>query len=246
MASTKPLAIIAGVGPGTGASVARRFGKAYNIAVLARTSDSYNGIVSEINDAGGKAVGYNVDVSDEKSVNTAFSRINQELGSAGLAAAVYNVGGKFIRKPFLEMTGEEFASGYEANGIGAFNFSKAALPLLLKSTSLQYAPTLIFTGATASTKGSASMSSFATGKFAMRALSQSLAREFGPQGVHVSHAIIDGVIDIPRTKGWAIGDGKPDAKISADAIAETYWNLHTQHRSCFTWEIDIRPYVEKW
>ncbi|KAI9847087.1 MAG: hypothetical protein M1837_003205 [Sclerophora amabilis] len=246
MAATKPLAIIAGVGPGTGASVARRFSSAYNIAVLARSSDSYNGIVSEINDSGGKAVGYNVDVSDEKSVQTAFGRIGQELGSAGLAAAVYNVGGKFVRKPFLEMSGEEFGSGFQSNGQGAFNFSKAALPLLLKSTNLEYPPTLIFTGATAATKGSANMSSFATGKFAMRALAQSLAREFGPQGVHVSHAIIDGVIDIPRTKEWTVGDGKPDAKISPEAIAETYWNLHTQHRSALTAEIDLRPYVEKW
>jgi len=89
------------------------------------------------------------------------------------------------------------------------------------------------------------MSSFATGKFALRALSQSLAREFGPKGVHVSHAIIDGVIDIPRTKDW-LKDAGPDAKISADGIADSYWYLHTQPRTTFTWEVDIRPSVEKW
>jgi NADP-dependent 3-hydroxy acid dehydrogenase YdfG len=89
------------------------------------------------------------------------------------------------------------------------------------------------------------MSSFATGKFALRALSSSLAKEFGPQGVHVSHAIIDGVIDIPRTKEW-MKDAGPDAKISADAIADSYWYLHSQPRSAWIWEIDVRPYIEKW
>ena len=102
---------------------------------------------------------------------------------------------------------------------GAFNFSQAALPLLLKSTHLQHPPTLIFTGATASIKSNATSASFATGKFALRALTQSLAKEFGPKGVHVAHAIIDGVIDIPRTKDWKIGDGAPDAKISSEAVS---------------------------
>lgn len=108
------------------------------------------------------------------------------------------------------------------------------------------------------------MASFATGKWALRALSQSLAREFGPQGIHVSHAIIDGVIDIPRTKEW-LKDLGPEAKLSADGvsplllnssrrrtankknqIANDYWWLHTQPRTNFTWEIDLRPAVEKW
>lgn len=79
----------------------------------------------------------------------------------------------------------------------------------------------------------------------MRALAQSLGKEFGPQGVHVSHAIIDGVIDIPRTKEY-MKDAGPDAKISPDAIADTYWHLHTQPRSAFVFEVDVRPYVEKW
>ena len=103
------------------------------------------------------------------------------------------------------------------NRRGAYLFSKSVLPLLLDSTDLKYPPTLIFTSATAAMKGSALCASFATGKFAMRALAQSLGREFGPQGVHVAHAIIDGVIDIPRTKDWHFE--KEDAKISADAVS---------------------------
>ena len=100
---------------------------------------------------------------------------------------------------------------------GAFYFAQACLPLLLEATSGEYPPTLIFTSATAAMKGSAMCSSFATGKFAMRALAQSLAREFGPKGVHVAHAIIDGVIDIERTKDWKFD--APDAKISPHSVS---------------------------
>lgn len=89
------------------------------------------------------------------------------------------------------------------------------------------------------------MASFSTAKYAMRALSQSIAREFAPKGVHVAHAIIDGVIDIPRTKEW-LKDAAPEAKIEPDGIAEAYWALHVQSKRCFTNEIDIRPMLEKW
>lgn len=102
------------------------------------------------------------------------------------------------------------------NRKGGFNFAKGALPLLLQAKGLQHPPTLIFTGATASLKGSANFAAFASGKFALRALAQSLAREFGPKGVHVSHVIIDGVIDIPRTKAWTFEH--EDAKLDPDAV----------------------------
>lgn len=101
---------------------------------------------------------------------------------------------------------------------GAFNFAQRALPLLLQAReSSEYPPTLIFTGATASLRGSAALAAFASAKFALRALAQSLAREFGPQGVHVSHTVIDGVIDIPRTKDWVFEH--EDAKLSPDAVS---------------------------
>ncbi|KAI9832252.1 MAG: hypothetical protein M1819_004430 [Sarea resinae] len=244
--TSKTFAIVAGVGPGTGASVARRFAAAYPVVLLARNAENYDPLVKEINSSGGKAIGISTDVADLKSVTSAFEQIANGFGKdAGLAAAVFNVGGRFIRKPFLELTLDEFESGFDANGRGAYLFSRATLPLLLKSTDLPHPPTLIFTGATASLKGSAGCASFSTGKFALRSLAQSLGREFGPKGVHVAHAIIDGVIDIPRTKEWVVGP-EPDNKISADAIADVYWNLHVQPRTTFTHEIDVRPYVEKW
>ncbi|GAD93139.1 oxidoreductase, short chain dehydrogenase/reductase family [Paecilomyces variotii No. 5] len=214
--AAKAFAIVAGVGSGTGASVARKFAKSYPVVLLSRNPASYEPIVEEINASGGKAIGLSADLADFKSVQSTFDKIGKEFPSALLAAAIFNPGGGFVRKPFLELTEEEFLSGFESQGKGAFNFSKATLPLLLKATSLEHPPSLIFTGATASVRGSANCASFASGKFALRALSQSLAREFGPQGVHVSHVIVDGVIDIPRTKSWKFDH--PDAKLSPDAV----------------------------
>ena len=128
---------------------------------------------------------------------------------------------------------------------GAFLFTKQVMPYLLKhAESDEYPPTLVFTGATAAVKANAQMATFASSKFALRALAQSFAKEFAPQGVHVAHAIIDGPIDIPgdeRRKGMA-----KEILISPDDIAEGYWHLHTQSKRCFTNEIDMRTSLEKW
>jgi NAD(P)-dependent dehydrogenase (short-subunit alcohol dehydrogenase family) len=118
MAASKGWAVVAGVGPGTGASVARRFAQSYAVALLARNPSNYEPIVKEINDAGGKAIGISTDASDGKSVKAAFDQIKKESGGK-LVAAIYNVGGRFIRKPFLELSEEEFMSGMEANGYTA-------------------------------------------------------------------------------------------------------------------------------
>ncbi|KAG8627894.1 hypothetical protein KVT40_003767 [Elsinoe batatas] len=246
--ASKAWAVVAGVGPGTGAAVARKFGSQYPIALLARSAENYEPFVKEINDAGGKAIGISTDVSDSTSIKNAFQKIESEFGSEGCAAAVFNASGRFFRKSILDLTEEEFVAGFNVSTKGAFLFTQAALPHLLKTASSSnnpHPPTIIYTGATASVKSNALMSSFSTGKYALRALAQSTAREFAPKGVHVAHAIIDGVIDIPRTKEW-LKDQPPEAKISAEGIADAYWNLHTQPKTTFTNEIDIRPMLEKW
>jgi len=190
------------------------------VALLARNPANYESIVKEIREAGGHAIGISTDVSSPASVKNAFTEIQREFKGKKLAAAIYNVGGKFVRKPFLELTLEEYEAGYEANGKGFFLFAQATLPLLLDAVeSSPHPPSLIITGATASLRGSANMSSFASGKFALRATGQSLAREFGPKGVHVAHALIDGVIAIPRTKDWPVNGGAPDGKISSEAVS---------------------------
>ncbi|GAB7338680.1 hypothetical protein MBLNU457_5405t1 [Dothideomycetes sp. NU457] len=249
MASTRPFAIIAGVGPGTGAALALKFSSAYPVALLARTPANYEPYVDEINKSGGKAIGISTDLSSSTSIQSAFKQISNEYGTV-CAAAIYNASGRFFRKSILELTEEEFTAGYDVSCKGAFLFTQAVMPMLLKATEggngeAKYPPTLVYTGATASVKSSALMSSFSTGKYAMRALAQSVAREFAPKGVHVAHAVIDGVIDIPRTKEW-LKDQPKEAKISPHGIADAYWNLHTQPNTTFTNEIDIRPMLEKW
>ncbi|KAI7239929.1 NAD(P)-binding protein [Hortaea werneckii] len=246
--ASKAIAIIAGVGPGTGASVARKFASAYPVVLLARNPDNYNSLVDEIKKNGGQAIGISTDVSSPDSMKQAFSQIEQEHKGATVAAAIFNASGRFVRKPLLDMSVEDFTGGYDVSCKGAFMFAQHTLPLMLKHAedkNAKYPPTLIFTGATASIKANAQMSSFASAKFAMRALSTSIAKEFAPKGVHVAHAVIDGVIDIPRTKEW-LKDMPPEAKIGADDIAETYWTLHLQSKRCFTNEVDIRPMLEKW
>jgi NAD(P)-dependent dehydrogenase (short-subunit alcohol dehydrogenase family) len=110
-----PFAVVAGVGPGTGAAVARRFGKAYPIALLARSPENFESLVKEINGSGGKAIGISTDVSSEESVKKAFEKIKQEFEGAGCAAAIFNASGPFSRKPLLEMKVEEFSKSWEVS-----------------------------------------------------------------------------------------------------------------------------------
>ncbi|PNP60525.1 hypothetical protein THARTR1_00549 [Trichoderma harzianum] len=216
-------AIISGVGSGTGASVARRFAQSYAVVLLSRKPSSYESIVADIKAAGGTAIGITADAADPAAVDAAFVQIEKELPGSKLAAA-----------------------NLDSSANGLFYFAQKTLPLLLAAVdSSPHPPSLLVTGATASLRGSAFFSTFAAGKFAQRAITQSLAREFGPKGIHVALAVIDGGIDTPWGKDRIVNNGVEDGKISPDAIADSYWHLHTQHRSSFTQELDIRPFVEK-
>jgi NAD(P)-dependent dehydrogenase (short-subunit alcohol dehydrogenase family) len=204
------------------------------------------------------------DLTSAAAIADALKQAAAKWGSGSstlpIAAAVYNAGGQFKRAPFLELTEADFALGLTSGATAGFNFAQATLPGLLayadatgcsagpkkgasapEQHSAEHPPTLIFTGATASVKGSANFASFAAAKHALRAMAQSLAREFMPKGVHIAHAIIDGVIDIPRTKQWDVL-----GKLDPEAIADSYWALHAQPKTAWTWEIDVRPWVEKW
>ncbi|KAJ5504570.1 hypothetical protein N7463_007444 [Penicillium fimorum] len=232
----RSIAVIAGAGPGTGSAIARRFAKAYPVVLLARSQSSLGPLVSDITQS---------DVSNSASMTTTMDQIKAKFGpDLTIAAAIYNVASKFTRKPFLDQSQEEFLGSLEPSIKGAFNFSQATLPLMLNPDEGQSPPTLIFTGATAALKGGSGLSGFAMSKFGIRAMSQSLAREFGPKGVHVSHAVIDGIINTEKTKDYL--KDIPDGKIDPEWIAESYWFLHTQPRTSFTHEIDLRPYSETW
>lgn len=219
--TSKLIAVVAGVGAGTGASVARKFAKAYPVVLLARKPENFEPLADEINKSGGKAIGISTDVSSKDSLKNAIDKIKQEFGNdIGAAAAIFNASGAFLRKPFLEIDASVFEQSLNVSALGGILFSQTFLPLLLRGKELgsEHPPTLIFTGATASVKSNAQLASFSTGKWALRALSQSLAKEFGPQGVHVAHVIVDGVIDIPRTKEW-LKDMGPEAKLSSEAVS---------------------------
>lgn len=114
--NSKLFAVVAGVGPGTGAAVARKFGEHYPVALLARNPDNYDPYVKEINDAGGKAIGISTDLSDASSIKSAFQKIESEFGGAGCAAAVFNASGRFLRKSILDLSEEEFTAGYQVSG----------------------------------------------------------------------------------------------------------------------------------
>ncbi|KJK82509.1 hypothetical protein H634G_02115 [Metarhizium anisopliae BRIP 53293] len=241
----QPFAIIAGVGAGTGAAVARRFAKQYPVALLARSSKFASELVSQIEADGGIAASFQANVSDEESMNLAFDAIKEKFGTK-CAAAIFNASSRPFPKPFLWQSQDDLAYGLDISLTGAFLFAQAALPLLLSSTgSTEFVPTLIFTGATASVKANAWMQPFTVSKHALRALSQTLSREFEPQGVHVAHVIIDGVIRMPLTRLLKLFSAW-DAKLDPDAIAESYWHLHAQSTSSMTSEIAIRPFCETW
>ncbi|KAF5228074.1 hypothetical protein FAUST_11333 [Fusarium austroamericanum] len=157
----KAIVIVAGVGPGTGSAIARKFDAAYSVALLAHKRENYEGLVKEINERGGRAIGFSTNVSSEESVKAAFSNIHEEYGNAPIAAAIFNAPGIFLKKPLLEMSVDEFGASWRMSCKGAFILSQATLPgLLRQATDINalHPPTLIFTNATAAIKANARVS----------------------------------------------------------------------------------------
>ena len=169
-----------------------------------------------------------------------FERVQAEFGTPQLV--VYNAGA-FVRKGVLDTTAEEFERCWRVGCLGGFLVGREAARAML-ARNAEHKGTIIFTGATASLRGGALFHNLAVGKFGLRALSQSMARELQPQGIHVAHVVIDGQIDSERPGHSAAERGK-DTVLDPAAIAETYYQLHRQPRSAWSLEVDLRPYVEK-
>ena len=245
MSGTSPVCAVVGVGDGgLGEAIATKFAaQGFAVAILARTEATLATVLARVDAAGtAQCMAQACDVTDEASVQAAFAAVASTLGAPDVL--VYNAG-SFVRGSALEISTDAFVGGLNVNCVGAFHAARRVLPAMVEKGS----GTVLLTGATASIKGSAMFSGFACGKFALRALSQSLAREFGPKGVHVAHVIVDGLIDTKRVRQW-FPDKSAEARgtdwLAPSAIAETYWHLHSQHRSCWSSELDIRPAVEKW
>ena len=238
MSTNAKVVAVVGVGPGLGRALAVRFARGgYAIALVARQDSSLRPVQNEIESFGGAARSYASDATSEQSVAATFARIREELGAPEVL--VYNAGA-FKSGGILELSASDFEQAWRVNCLGGLVTAQAVLPAMLE----RGRGSIIFSGATASVRGSARFAGLAVGKFGLRALAQSMAREFGPKGVHVAHVVIDGGIDTPRVRAMFAG---PDAStlLSPTAIAENYWNLHAQDPSTWSHEIDLRPSVEK-
>jgi len=231
------VAAVLGVGPGLGAAIARRFaGEGFAVALMARREESVAAVRVEIEDSGVGALPVTTDATDPDAVATAFDRVRAELGDP--AVFVYNAGA-FQMGGVLEVSPAKFDECFRANCAGAFYAAREVLPAMIEAGR----GTILLTGASAALRGKARFSALAVGKFGLRALAQSTAREFGPQGIHVSHIIVDGQINTPRIQEMT-PDREEHTLLSPDAIAETYWQLHSQDRTAWTLELDLRPSVE--
>ncbi|KAF7340836.1 hypothetical protein MSAN_02113000 [Mycena sanguinolenta] len=252
--------VIAGVGngSGTGAAAARLFAKeGYTVALISRGAEALNALASSINSSGGKADSFPVAAYGPDEVTAAFAAVEARFPSPeyAITAAIFNAG-HGVWKPFLQVTPEDVREVSKVNIEASFAFSRAAILAFQKnepSPATGAKGTLVFTGATASLRGNVVTSAFAAGKFAVRALSQSLAKEFGKENIHVAHAIIDGGIATNNERGnrnsppsGPVENTTPNSKLSPESIAASYLYLVNQDQSSWTWELDLRPAHEKW
>jgi NAD(P)-dependent dehydrogenase (short-subunit alcohol dehydrogenase family) len=240
---TRGCAIVVGAGTGTGAEVAKRFARAgHPVAVARRSASALEPLVEEIEAAGGTARGIGVDAGDEAAVSALFDDAEQALGPVEIV--LFNAAG-FAKGSIVETGVEDFEGLWRATALGGFLVGREAARRMLP----RGRGTILFTGATAAMKASAGFAAFASGKHGLRAVAQSMARELGPQGIHVAHVIVDGIIDVPRVHEtmpeFAAAKG-PGGLISPVSIAETYWWLHCQPRDAWTFELDLRPFSEPW
>jgi NAD(P)-dependent dehydrogenase (short-subunit alcohol dehydrogenase family) len=226
------------VGPGLGSALAETFAKeGLAVALLARSEKAASAARDVIVEKGGTARVYACDASDPASVTSAFAGVQTDMGAPDVL--LYNAG-FFQIAGILEIAPAEFERAWRMNCFGALLVSQAVLPAMLE----RRRGTLLFTGASASLRGSARFATLAVGKFGLRALVQSMARELGPQGIHVAHVVVDGVIDTPRTRSMLAGREAP-TMLAPAAIARTFWSLYAQDPTAWTHELDLRPSVEK-
>eukprot|EP01097_Dermamoeba_algensis_P002907 TRINITY_DN215_c0_g1_i1.p1 TRINITY_DN215_c0_g1~~TRINITY_DN215_c0_g1_i1.p1 ORF type:complete len:273 (+),score=54.62 TRINITY_DN215_c0_g1_i1:2-820(+) len=251
---------VVGVGDGIGRSVSLKFAReGYDLALISRKIENTLAVKKEIEKSFGscRTLAVSADAGVEENIQEAFSKIRKDLGDPSVL--IYNAAARRIHPhPFLTLPTSEFEGFWKANCLGAFLCAKEVIPGMLKQEDQGMGKgTIIFTGATASMRSLGGMSSFSVGKFGLRALAQSLQREFSPQGVHICHVVVDGPVDKPLIVSLvaqnklkrpnAQGNNPPkvdDIFAKAEDIACQYWSLHQQPKSIWTFELDLRPYAE--
>lgn len=233
--------IVVGAGDALGGAIARRFAReGYVAAVARRSADKLVPLVQAIEADGGRAVAFGTDARQEDQVIDLFDRVETDIGP--VEAVVFNIGAN-VRFSITETTARVYTKVWEMAAFAGFLTGREAARRMLP----RKRGTIIFTGATASVRGREGFSAFAGAKHALRALAQSMARELGPQGIHVAHPIIDGAIDTEWIRenfpqAYALKD--QDGILSPDHIADAYWTLHQQPRDAWTHELDLRPWME--
>lgn len=237
------VALVVGAGDHTGGAITKRFAREGLVAVpVRRNADRLAPLVKEIKEAGGRAVPIGCDARDEEQVVALVDRIERELGP--IEVAVFNVGAN-VPSPILDETARKYRKIWEMACFGGFLVGREAARAMLP----RGRGTIIFTGATASLRGSSNFAAFASAKSALRATAQSMARELGHKGIHVGHVVIDGPIDTAFIRDnfpQAYERKAHDGILQPDHIAEMYWQLHRQPRTAWTFEFDLRPWTEKW
>ncbi|KAJ8600928.1 hypothetical protein CTAYLR_005049 [Chrysophaeum taylorii] len=222
--AAKKVAVVIGYGPGIGASAARKFvTEGFSVAIMSRNLAKLKKGETDIPGCRG----FEADVTDAAALTNALSHVESTLGP--IDALVYNAGAG-VWKTYDNLTTAELDLSMKTNVHGLLTAAQYACPKM----QARGAGCVIITGATASLRGKPFTSAFAAAKAAQRSLAQSLARQLGPKYVHVCLAIIDGAV------------GKGEGRIDPDSIANTYWNLYSQDKSCWTFELDVRPSVENW
>ncbi|MBB3229628.1 SDR family NAD(P)-dependent oxidoreductase [Halomonas stenophila] len=226
---------IVGVGPGNGLALVRRFAReGYRVAMLSRDIDRLTGWEQEI--PGSHA--YRFDATEGERAHAVFKQVREELGA--VSVLLFNAGGG-IFKSAEQVTLQEFEDSWRINCYGLLATVQAALGQLREHDQA----CLVITGASAALRGRAATAPFASAKAGQRSLAQSLARQLGPENIHVAYVVIDGVVDLPRTRE-AMPDKPDDFFLSPDAVADSVWFLTRQARSAWTFELDLRPFGETW
>ena len=230
-----PVCVVIGIGPGNGAAFARRFARdGYAVALLSRSTEASSALASEL--PGARA--WACDVGDPASVDRVFGEIEAELGAPEVV--IYNAGSGVFGS-LDDVTAADFEAAWRVNALGGFVVGKRVSAAMRRAGR----GTIVFVGATASRRGSARAAAFAPAKMAQRGLAESMARHLGPAGIHVCLIVIDGVVDLPRTRQRM--SGKPDDFfVKPDDVAATAAWLVQQPRSAWAFEVEARPFGETW
>ncbi|GAB3292258.1 SDR family oxidoreductase [Parahaliea aestuarii] len=244
--SGSPAVLVVGAGDFIGAEIGKRFAREGFVVCLGRRNgDKLAPLVQEIEAAGGRAHAYTLDARDESSVQAVFAEIEDNVGP--LATVIFNVGAN-VRFPLQETTSRVFRKVWEMACFAGFLVGREAASYMAPRGT----GSIFFTGATASMRGASGYAAFASAKFGLRALAQSMARELGPQNIHVAHLVIDSAVDTAWVRERIGAGGVDVAALPEDAlmrpasVAEAYWQLHCQTRDAWTFELDIRPFAETW